>query len=577
MVNNYELAPKYLMVSEGEIRALTVKGDRDNKSLLNATWKSSDSDVVQIHKFENVSYGVILNMLKTGSSVITVILEDGTFLECQVDVEPMIKVEEETPLNYYFGDIHSHTSFSDGKGTPYTACEHALQVKKADFLAITDHAYDCKEKWLETVVSTDLFNDENFVGIPSYEGGGYAKDYIDEYGMKVVNGGEIVYFNTPQILPFSDIVKSKNYAIGMFAHPQEAGWPTEFIWNSFNCFNDTGKEERELIRLIEVVNETSAYNMLHEFSYPLALDKGWKVSPTGVSDTHKGGWTTDYNCRTVILAPRLSRAYIYDAMRNNRVYATEDNNTILSFSINGKMMGSTLDPNITTYDVCVKISDPDIEDENSRIVKAEIISDYGEIVHSQGFDGHNITLSTTLYSNTSRYYYVRAENALGKRTWSTAIWTGRKFDKIEKNKVKSNRMPKDNWKVHFVSSEKNSSASNLFDGDVRLGWETTEPSGEVIIDMGHMYNLQAIGYYRHMVPYEDKSEIGKLLSDYEICVSMDGVDFSNSVARGKIINYGSETYIEFDNTVARYFKFKAISSLGGKTVAIGELTAYGVG
>ena len=39
----------------------------------------------------------------------------------------------------FFGNLHSHTSYSDGSGTPEEAYAHARDVAHLDFLAITEH------------------------------------------------------------------------------------------------------------------------------------------------------------------------------------------------------------------------------------------------------------------------------------------------------------------------------------------------------------------------------------------------------------------------------------------------------
>lgn len=39
----------------------------------------------------------------------------------------------------FFGNLHSHTSFSDGSATPEVAYTHARDVAGLDFLAITEH------------------------------------------------------------------------------------------------------------------------------------------------------------------------------------------------------------------------------------------------------------------------------------------------------------------------------------------------------------------------------------------------------------------------------------------------------
>lgn len=42
----------------------------------------------------------------------------------------------------YFGNLHSHTSYSDGSGTPENAYRHARDVAGLDFLAITEHNHE---------------------------------------------------------------------------------------------------------------------------------------------------------------------------------------------------------------------------------------------------------------------------------------------------------------------------------------------------------------------------------------------------------------------------------------------------
>src|SRR5437762_2577007 len=41
--------------------------------------------------------------------------------------------------NVYFGNLHSHTSFSDGSGTPQEAYTRARGVAHLDFFALTEH------------------------------------------------------------------------------------------------------------------------------------------------------------------------------------------------------------------------------------------------------------------------------------------------------------------------------------------------------------------------------------------------------------------------------------------------------
>src|SRR5688572_22423696 len=45
----------------------------------------------------------------------------------------------------FFGNLHSHSKYSDGSGTPEEAYVHARDVANLDFLAITEHSHKAAE------------------------------------------------------------------------------------------------------------------------------------------------------------------------------------------------------------------------------------------------------------------------------------------------------------------------------------------------------------------------------------------------------------------------------------------------
>ena len=51
----------------------------------------------------------------------------------------------------YFGNLHSHTSYSDGSGTPDDAYRHARNTAGLDFLAVTEHNH----RWSEGFAAAD--------------------------------------------------------------------------------------------------------------------------------------------------------------------------------------------------------------------------------------------------------------------------------------------------------------------------------------------------------------------------------------------------------------------------------------
>lgn len=174
-----------------------------------------------------------------------------------------------------------------------------------------------------------------------------------------------------------------------------------------------------VVCLIEVVNGAKVY----ETSYVRALDAGWHVAPAANSDTHAADWLTGCECRTVVLAPRLTREDLYDALRNRRVYATQDSNLDIAYTINESVMGSILS-SLGPLDVAVRVLDPDADNADDRIATIDLVSNGGVVVESRGYDAHSAALDATLASQAPAYYFVRVTNAGGEKAYTAPIWVG---------------------------------------------------------------------------------------------------------------------------------------------------------
>ena len=141
------------------------------------------------------------------------------------------------------------------------------------------------------------------------------------------------------------------------------------------------KKLTRLITLIEVGNgdgpiRSSAHFPSYEY-YTRALDKGWHVAPTNNQDNHKGLWGNANTARTVIEAEELTRDSLYEAIRERRVYSTEDENLHISYELNGATMGSILSEQ-DSAEVYIKVMDPDASD---TIDKIQLITDGGRVAH----------------------------------------------------------------------------------------------------------------------------------------------------------------------------------------------------
>ena len=132
----------------------------------------------------------------------------------------------------------------------------------------------------------------------------------------------------------------------------------------------------DIITLLEVINSN---NKIHYEAFVNALDKGWKVSPVCGNDNHGFWGITHHTSRTFVLATARTKAAILDAMKHRRTYASLDGNLQCRYTVNGAIMGSTLDrPQVFKFDI--SISDPDTDKPEDKITKIDIVKDGGAVV-----------------------------------------------------------------------------------------------------------------------------------------------------------------------------------------------------
>lgn len=332
--------------------------------------------------------------------------------------------------NLYFGDLHTHTGYSDAydASTPSQAYQAAIDAG-ADFMAVTDHvqiwnAYDAyvmdEEEWADTLAAAAAFTSDTFVAIPGYE------------AWLLANCGEINVYNWHELPPtqtlgnrydrlpeFYDWLASLDGAVGQFNHPL-------YVSEDFMDF-DFYDEARDMgMCVIEVHNED-----YYEPSYQKALDAGWHVMPSANSDTHYSDWISGHEVRSVLLAESLTPEDLYAAMSACRGYATLDSNLRIEYTLDGAVMGSNLSNPDGTYTAWIKIEDPDGADLD-EITMVEIVMDGGEVIMEVPTNGASVELTLTLDSETAGYFYVRVTtisplygDVPGVTAWTAPVWTGR--------------------------------------------------------------------------------------------------------------------------------------------------------
>ena len=354
----------------------------------------------------------------------------------------------------YFGQLHSHTQYSDGAGSLDAALDYVKNLPESanvQFVAFTDHSnyfdttgaanpegalYDMslasassQETWNSYRSSVAAFNEANAGSLVALAG----------FEMTWSGGpGHINTFNTPGIVSRNNsTLNNKTDYAGMRAYyallSQQEGADSlsqfNHPGNTFGTFGDFAFWDPVIdsrMYMVEAGNGegqigAGGYYPSYEY-YTMALDKGWHLAPTNNQDNHKGRWGNANDARDVILTDDFSEQGIYDALRAMRVYATEDKNLEIGYTVNGMLLGSSLTEVPEKLDIHVTVNDPDASD---SISKVEVIVNSGKTAYTWDDPAVLATgdLSVTLDPDYS-YYYIRVTQGDGDLAVTAPVWVG---------------------------------------------------------------------------------------------------------------------------------------------------------
>ena len=359
----------------------------------------------------------------------------------------------EATFQRYFGQLHSHTQYSDGSGSLESALDYVKDLPESanvDFVAFTDHSnyfdksgaanpegalYDMtkateysQQTWKSYKDAVAAFNADNAGSMVAIAG----------FEMTWSGGpGHINTFNTPGIVSRNNTtLNNKTKDAGLQAYYKLLS-QTEGA-NSISQFNHPGTTFGNFIDfgywdavvdtrmyMVEVGNGegqigAGGYYPSYE-QYIMALDKGWHVAPTNNQDNHKGKWGNANDARDVILTDDFTEDGIYAALRARRMYATEDKNLDLDYTVNGNMMGSIIDvPEKLNFEI--SFNDPDRTD---SIAKVELVVNSGKVAYTwdSAADLAKGSVSVELAPEYT-YYFVRVTEGDGDLAVTAPVWVG---------------------------------------------------------------------------------------------------------------------------------------------------------
>jgi predicted metal-dependent phosphoesterase TrpH len=297
---------------------------------------------------------------------------------------------EKDQMQFYFGSLHSHTRYSDGKGSPEEALRWARDEKKLDFYAITDHDFMTSSgEWADILAKTEEFDQPGrFVALRGFE---FTHPIIGHYSVFHSND-YVTALGKSTLQKFYQWI-SEHDVLVQFNHPGP----------KYGTFEKFAFEPRiaEKIVAIETGN-TNDGNASGKYLgyYQQALASGWWLAPTNNSDNHS---LTMNSYRTVVVAPSLTQENVYEAMRARRMYSADDRNIKIRFLCDGHWMGSIVKTSADEVECEVKVSD----DEPVDVI--ELVDADGAIVDSiQSHQARDVQWNLRVKLNRDfSFYHVR--------------------------------------------------------------------------------------------------------------------------------------------------------------------------
>lgn len=363
--------------------------------------------------------------------------------------------------NFYFGNIHSHSSYSDGNKdssssgyySPADDYNYAKGSYYMDFLGVSDHNH---------------YNANNNPGmhVSDYSRGLYQADtsnnngsFVAMYGIEwgtISQGGHVVTYGVPGLIgwetgsgawgsssnynifcakgdfnSFWAIVQSYPAAFCTWAHPQPDDYGSLFVDDvPYNTNADkvtVGISVRSGSAFSTTTNYIDPPAQSFESKFFTALAKGYHVGPTIDHDNHYTTFGRTNTSRTVVLAAFLNRDSIMAAYKANRFYASDDWNAKVNFTINGNFMGSQFN---TTDNSSISVSVIDSDAPLDNTSKIEIYygvpgSTNNAQLLSSNTNNNEINYTHVTTINSSYYYFAKITQADGDIMWTSPIWVNR--------------------------------------------------------------------------------------------------------------------------------------------------------
>ncbi len=377
----------------------------------------------------NTSYSGSINFLSTGINSNAIAVSGNS------------NVSSGT-LNHYFGNLHAHSSYSDGNADDVTKIPaddytYAKTAMCMDFLGISEHNHATAgmsiSNWQPGRSQAAAATTSTFVGLYGMEwgvisGGGH----VIVYGMDSLIGWEAgnydifvtknVYKGTGGL--FDILNRHGGNALAYLAHPNSTDY-NDLLNGAFDTQADNAVVGSTVESGPAFSTNTSYTNPATSMSYLSyyrnMLSKGYHLGPTIDHDNHNMTFGHTAKTRLVVMAASLSENNLLDGMKKMRFYASQDCGAKITFTINSEVIGSIVTkagaPTITVSSLGTA----------SAITSVAIMygvpgSSVAATQLTSNASGNFSYTDNTLANGSQAYYYLDISEADGTRIVTAPIW-----------------------------------------------------------------------------------------------------------------------------------------------------------
>ncbi len=337
-------------------------------------------------------------------------------------------------MQIVYGDIHQHSSLSDGRGTIDQCYTRSKYILHYDFAALTDH-----EWFTANLLTPSEWDRIKIIGQQFYEPGKFITYAAYEWTTPRLPKGfghkNVFFLNWDKpIFSFDSAASNTKDLFKLLKVNNAIAIPHHIGWTG----TDWDNHDLDVQPDVEIVSTHGAFEYMgnepirHRGGMPGnfvqdGLMKGLKFGLIGSSDGHglrfhhgvgrkDNEWQTGL---TGVIVKNKTKQEIFGALKERRVFATSGTKIQINFKINEEWMGKEIDiktPPKINFEVLG----------SSKIEYAILVRDNKNLIYL-GKDLHEGRGVRTEYIDKDltageHWYYIRIIQDDGEMAWSSPIW-----------------------------------------------------------------------------------------------------------------------------------------------------------